>query len=415
MNNRVTSNAWASAPPEAQKEKGIPEKLIRKAARGNRTALRELCESIARHVAFRVMRKIKSPADVEDVAQEVLLRVCEGIRNLKEPKAFGAWLNTIINNETNRYFTQNKKHGVVISMDEYLDSIVMEDDDDFLAHDYVIKEEERKAVIAVIDTLPERQLEAVILYYYEGMSVTETAKAMGVTKQVISIHLARAKEKIRSVLHNNTENLEKTGTSSSFSALGIGVLISQSLFEEAAIMPILSKAAINSTVIAGIAKADVAMAAAGSVATKSLAKWLLSTVVGMAIVATAVSAINANDVLIYSKNTYDSIVVQPIDTQGDVVFFDGETALNTVNPNYATVWATNDRGELIAHSWWITQKAEEIEAILYRGEGASVDNALRSMVESGRNGTYTLWFDMEDSAGATYTLQRQFTISTEGI
>jgi len=413
MNNLVGSEAWVSAPLEAHKEKGIPEKLIRKASRGNRAALRELCEAIARHVTFRVMRKIKSPADVEDVAQEVLFRVCEGIRNLRDPRAFGGWLNTIINNETNRYFTQNKKHGVVISMDQYLDSIVLEDDNDFLAHDYVIKEEERKAVIAVIDTLPERQLEAVILYYYEGMSVTETARAMGVTKQVISIHLARAKEKIRNVLHKESEGLEKTGTSS-FAVLGIGGMISQSLFEEAALMPMLSKAAIDSAVVAGLVKAEIAMAAAGTVATKSLAKWLVNVVAGMAVVVALVSAFDTDAVVEYNKTASVAVAASTIDTQGDIVFSEGETELNTVNPNYASAWATNDRGELIALSWWITPGDEE-EAVLYIGEGASVGDALLTMKESGRLGAFTLWFLMEDSAGATYTMQRQFTIQVEGI
>ena len=415
MSSQVSKEARVSTPREVQRElqreKGVPEKLIRKAVRGNKAALKKLCESIARHVTFRVARRLKSQADVEDVVQEILFRVCEGIRSLRDPKAFGGWLNTIINNETNRFLTQNKKHGVVISMDEYLDSMILEEEDDYLAFDYVMKEDERKAVIAIIDTLPERQLEAVMLYYYEGMTITETARAMGVTKQVISIHLARAKEKIRKVINKDSEYLERTGTTGGMAAMGAGALITQALIEESAVFPALSKSSVDMAVLAGLAKAKATSGLVGTASAKGLNTWLIGIVSTVAISAALVSIYYPSA----SPDGKEAMILTstiPIITEGDIVFSDGETDLNTVNPHYAVVWATNDRGELFANRWWITRA--ENDTVLYNGAGASVDTALIDLQETGSDGIYTLWFEMEDREGATYTLQRQFTIETMG-
>ena len=410
MSIQVDRATYERAPREAPRDNRVSEKLIRKASRGNRAALKEICEYIARHVTFCVMRKLKSRSDVEDVVQEILLRVCEGIHTLRDPRAFGGWLNTIINNETCRFLSKNKKHGVVISMDEYLDSIVVDDEDDYFSEDYVMKEEERRAVITIIDTLPERQLEAVMLYYYEGMSVTETAKSMGISKQVVSIHLARAKEKIRKVYTKGASEPEKTAAPYGIASMSAGALISQALIQEAALVPVLSKATIDIAYTAGLARSSATTTGAtNSITTQGMLLGLVGLLSTFALTIglvsfTWISSEPEGTVSIGRAATY------PVLTQGDIVFSGGETEFNTLNPTQADAWATNGRGELEANRWWISPR--ESDVVLYKGTGALVDESLSAMQASNEDGEYTLWFAMEDLAGSTYTLHRHFTIQT---
>ncbi|MCL2806718.1 MAG: sigma-70 family RNA polymerase sigma factor [Coriobacteriia bacterium] len=201
-------------------EARVQEKLVRRSINGSNTALKKLCRLICKSITLRVMHKVSSREEAEDITQEILVRVCEGINNLKDAKAFGGWLNTIIKNEISRYYVKNKKHRVVLSVEEYLDSIVDDKSKDYAATEYDRTDEERKKVIAIINTLPERQLDAVILHYYEGMSVTQTAEVMGVTKQVASIHLIRAREKIKAAFHRQEQSSAQKRIASPVTASG---------------------------------------------------------------------------------------------------------------------------------------------------------------------------------------------------
>ena len=48
--------------------------------------------------------------------------------------------------------------------------------------------------------LPRKQLEAVLLYHYQGMTVHEAAKALGITAPAVSVRLKKAYARLRSLL-----------------------------------------------------------------------------------------------------------------------------------------------------------------------------------------------------------------------
>ncbi|MCL2806717.1 MAG: sigma-70 family RNA polymerase sigma factor [Coriobacteriia bacterium] len=375
------------------------EKLIRRSASGNNTALKELCQSITKNVSFRVSRKISNQEEAEDVTQEILVRVYENIHNLKDPKAFGGWLNTIINNEISRYYAKNKKHRVVLSMEEYLDSIVDDESDDYVSHEYEITDEERKRIIAIIDTLPERQLEAVILHYYEGMSVTQTAEVMGVTKQVVSIHLIRAREKIKTALYRQQQ---PSALAHSLAATPIGALLTQALNDEAALIADTGIALVASGAAGiGIAKSSTASTAAASIAGKT------STFFAGVVTAAATTVLVFTG--LWAGGAFEEAA--PVETAGEIVFSGGESALHTVNPATASAWATNERGDLSITHWWITKTGSAI--VLLSGDGSDVNGIFAHMREKDEGGNYTLWFAMEDKAGSSYTLHREFIVATD--
>ena len=60
-------------------------------------------------------------------------------------------------------------------------------------------EDARELTLAVMN-LPVRLREAVILHYYQGLSVTETAQALGITQPSVLNRLKRGREKLRHLL-----------------------------------------------------------------------------------------------------------------------------------------------------------------------------------------------------------------------
>jgi len=189
------------------------EAIVQKAALGNNDALIQLCTSITKSVIFRINRVLHNASDAEDVAQEVLLRVCKNIRSLKNPSHFRVWLNKITMNETYRHLEKNSKQGSlygggVLDIDDYHE--VLDDvDEDFIPHDFAIRSDDCKRIMKIVQKLPQRQLQAVLLHYYDGLSVTETAIAMDVSKPTVSQYLSLAKEKIRNDLQKMIHADEK--------------------------------------------------------------------------------------------------------------------------------------------------------------------------------------------------------------
>ena len=170
------------------------EPLVEQASRGDKKALCKLVESISKGVLFQSTYILGDQAGAEDISQEVLIRVCENIQGLRNPKAFKSWLARIIVNEKNRFLSKRLKYGTPLNVDDHLDNIP---DEEFLPHERVENTELHKVVMDVISKLPMRQREVIMLHYYSDLSVTEVARSMNITTQTVSKNLAIAREKLK--------------------------------------------------------------------------------------------------------------------------------------------------------------------------------------------------------------------------
>jgi len=61
---------------------------------------------------------------------------------------------------------------------------------------YAAERAVRKFVMEVVTNLPRRQREAVILYYYDDLDITEVAWAMSISYPKVSKYLAQARKKL---------------------------------------------------------------------------------------------------------------------------------------------------------------------------------------------------------------------------
>jgi len=401
MGDTSALTRWGAAHPRAADKVAI-EKLAKQAMRGEREALAALCQAIAKGILFRVSCKMNNRMDAEDVAQEILIRVCSRIHELKDPKAFRGWLNSIIVNETNRYIKKGFSQADILNIDEYLDTFE-EEDEEFLPDEYAIQEEDRRAVMELVKTLPERQLEAVMLHYYEGLNVTETAAAMGITKQSVSRQLALAREKIKNGIE---EEVKKTGTLNALVCLPTGGLLTQVLNQEAAVLPSVPDAWITQAM--GLKSHAVKTAVAATTA-KALSSSILAVTLAVA-TATAVLAV------LWVSGTFSgqNHILLPLYTvqeaSGTVVFSGGDALYEYINPVRAVAETSSEYGAMIVRAWRIT--SEDGRTVLYSGEGGNIGDILVQMQSRNEDGEYLLLFSLEDAMGGTYTLSRSFIISS---
>ena len=399
---------------EEKIEKTQPDILVEKAVRGDKDALYSLCEKIAKGVLFRTtyIMGVGAQADAEDVSQEVLIRVCEKIQTLRDPQAFNVWLNRIISNEVNRCFAKKGRHGVVLNIDDYLESI-MEEKDDFIPQEFVENEECRKEVMDIIVRLPLRQREAVILHYYDGLSVTEIAAAMDISKPRVSECLAIARQKMKRELEKTQLGRTKPSTAA---FMPMGSFFTGVLHREANsflsggdwLQGVLSQC---QEYIKASSAASIALTNASKPLAIKLLSWFLAGCLTVA-VTSGLIALNRLPVNVSTDRTNVSIPAEA-SVIGEVIFSGGvdhgeENAYQ--NPTGVQPVVTGKNGELTVTGWQIIALGSGEE--LYSGRYGSEDSALLELKESGKDGVYMIYYFLEDVEGFVYRLGSNFFIET---
>ena len=415
------------------------EKLVEKAIQGDKEALSELCKETARGILFRVTKIMGRNDGTEDISQEVLLRVCKGIKNLKDPKTFHGWLAKIIVNEKNRYLSKQIGRGETMNIDEYVDSIE-EQRADFLPGVWAEKEETRDVISSVVSTLPMRQREAVVLHYYDNLSVSETAEAMGIAVPTVSQYLTLAREKLKTTLETHPLVSKSIG----LQKVSVGAVLSGALYAEGAqfiqaaeAFEVAALAACNNVIFAEAAavvaaEAATVVAAEGATATvaasaagagagagagtgagvaagagASAAGYILAGVcLAVACVATIVAlfsgANNAQGTPALAQTEFTAINSAVIYYYGGEIHDDGYAR---INPEHAIIHIDTD-GQAEILEWWITT-AESAEHVL-QGTGENIDNALISLREQSPGGEYFIFFRIYAQNGVFYTVSSNF-------
>ena len=396
MDDLITANLAEESPANLATAKAARERLVEQAMTGDHGALTELCKSIARNVLFRVSCRLRNQMDAEDVAQEILIRVCQKIRGLNDAKAFAGWLNSIIINETNRFLSQDSKQADIVSIDDYDDVEYEEEYRVFLPDEFAIREEDRKMIMDIVKGLPDRQHEAVMLHYYENMNVTETAAAMGISKPNVVRYLALARDKIKNEIENQSK---KTGRMYSIGLLPIGALLTQVLKQEAELTAPLSLAPVERALEAPAEE----LRQAASPLSGTFLYLFFSFIIGVG----AVFLMLTGNVFEQPGDAYtDSIVAS--DAVAIVVFSGGYDGYEHLNPKHAVAQTSSIFGELTELNWRIEDA--DTGAVLYSGEGSNADDALRDLSVNGEDGEYWIFFSLKDTTDGTYTLSRSFII-----
>jgi RNA polymerase sigma-70 factor (ECF subfamily) len=126
-----------------------------------------------------------SPADADDVVQEVFVVAYKKLSSLRDDAAVGAWLCTIARTRAIDHVRKRRP-----SREDALDDVAgsaREPRAEAVADDVI----EAKRVLAVIGGLPEAYRETLVLRLVEGMSGAEIAKQTGLTEGSVRVNLSR--------------------------------------------------------------------------------------------------------------------------------------------------------------------------------------------------------------------------------
>jgi RNA polymerase sigma-70 factor (ECF subfamily) len=197
-------------------------KLARKASRGNRTAFEILCRKKQKDIVFYAYSILGDMDDAEDVTQEAILTMFRSIGQLKHPEAIESWIMRIVRSRCLDLVKSGKYSLPLDANENAVDAA--EDYAEFLPEAYAENESLSEELYGIVCALPQKQREAVLMYYYENLSYKEIAEATGVSDKTVSTNLTRARNMIKARLEARAERDKRIermyGVSASTTVLG---------------------------------------------------------------------------------------------------------------------------------------------------------------------------------------------------
>lgn len=190
---------------ETQTDKPDDAELVRRAKAGELEAFETLTTRYERPIFSLALRMVRQRQDAEDVTQQTFLSALEGIDRFREEASFATWLRRIATHAALKVL--RKRRGLeMVSLDAAAEP---SPDADHIPHPEFIadwrespeelaqRNETRRLLEEALDQLDDKHRVVFLLRDVEGLSVRETAEALGLTEANVKVRLLRARLQLR--------------------------------------------------------------------------------------------------------------------------------------------------------------------------------------------------------------------------
>lgn len=172
-------------------------------AAGDGRALRTLVERWAPRVEVFAVRALGRRDDAQDIVQETFVRVHQAASRYRGGGRFAPWLFRIAGNLVRQELRRRRIRGWFGGGTETDDAAVLASlpAPAYFDADSALQSADRRALLArALARLPERQRLAVLLHYFQDLSVRDVAAALHVSEHAAESLLARGMSALRNAL-----------------------------------------------------------------------------------------------------------------------------------------------------------------------------------------------------------------------
>lgn len=154
------------------------------------TEARGAWKELERHLRPYLARRVASEADIDDLLQDIFVRLHQGVGALRDEERFGGWVYRVAHSAVvDRARQQARVLNVVAGKDVELSGVDESDD--------TLHSELGECVALFVSRLPSPYREAVTLTELEGLTQREAAEMLGVSLSGLKSRVQRGRDKIR--------------------------------------------------------------------------------------------------------------------------------------------------------------------------------------------------------------------------
>jgi RNA polymerase sigma-70 factor (family 1) len=181
------------------KKDNISQEILNSLKNGDMLAFDQVYELYSHKLFSFVFRILKNDDEAEDIVQEVFVKIWESRDKLADHKLLNSYIFTIAYNNSidlirkrinnSKYLEHLKNSSVIYEIPSIIGDVEFN--------------ELSSQVEKLIASLPERQKEVYLLHREKGLTYPEIAELMGISKNTVENHMAKALKYLRQNIHNS--------------------------------------------------------------------------------------------------------------------------------------------------------------------------------------------------------------------
>jgi len=139
-----------------------------------------------------ISKRISIEVDTDDILQEVFIRINNNIEDLMDDDKLHAWVYRITRNVIADYYRRNNQS---IELVEAPDDLAIEPDEDLTSNVEIAA-----CLTTMIDDLPEKYKQALLLTEFENLTQKELSEKMGLSLSGAKSRVQRGRGKLKEML-----------------------------------------------------------------------------------------------------------------------------------------------------------------------------------------------------------------------
>ncbi|HBY64565.1 MAG TPA: RNA polymerase subunit sigma-24 [Solibacterales bacterium] len=172
--------------------------LVQSAKEGNASAFNAIVSAYRKRILGTIARLIGRPEDVEDVGQEVFLRLYYSLDQLRSPEVFEPWLYRLTVNAAYDYLRRARRRQESRMADLSEQSVVMADAQagNRQRDEELERTKVREMVNELLGAVSAEDRILLTLKEVEGLSLKELERVYGVNENALKVRLFRARQRV---------------------------------------------------------------------------------------------------------------------------------------------------------------------------------------------------------------------------
>lgn len=185
----------------------VEPEVVERARSGDAGAFDEIVQAYRKRILGTISRLIGRPEDVEDVGQEVFLRLYYSMQQLRTPDMFEPWLYRLTVNAAYDYHRKNKRRKESRMSDLSEAQVTLADAE---ASSAATRESQRKSSIRefvqnLLGEISDEDRVLLLLKEVEGLSLRELEQIYGAKENALKVRLFRARQRVLKAFSKSDE------------------------------------------------------------------------------------------------------------------------------------------------------------------------------------------------------------------